>query len=136
MANPVKELSTLMDEIHGGNEWRQNVAFQARIALAKRNINELQRFQRLVLNGLESIRFRLKWWHLYQRAALWCHRRGYEYDLAPRIKELCGSWERVIKFPNNLVFNEAKKEQAKFEKDYKQALAIFHRQHDKDSMEC
>ena len=52
MTNPVKELTELMDEIHGGAEWRKQIAFQARITMAKNNIAYLQRFKRLVRNGL------------------------------------------------------------------------------------
>lgn len=135
MTIPVKELSEMMDEIHGGNEWRKQIAFQARITMAKNNIAYLQRFKRLTKNGLASLKAKVKWWDLINRFKVWFYHRGFYMDMCPRVDKLCADWERVIKFPNNLVFNEAKKEQAKFEQDYKNALRILRTMNDLDSME-
>lgn len=135
MTNPVKELTELMDEIHGGAEWRKQIAFQARITMAKNNIAYLQRFKRLVRNGLDSLKGKVKWWDLINHFKVWFYNRGYHMDMCPRVDKLCADWERVIKFPNNLVFAEAKKEQAKFEQDYKNALRIMRNMNDIDSME-
>lgn len=138
MTDPVKDTYELAEEILGeihGKAWRTQVATQSRIILAKRKIAYLQRYKRMVANGLDSLRSNLKWYHLYQRLKLTIHCYIFKHGLSPRVDKLCAEWERVIKFPNNMILNIAKKEQALFEKDYKTSLSIMARMPNTDSME-
>ena len=138
MTDPVKDTMKLAEEVFEdvmGKEWRANVTVQARIQMAKNNIAYLQRFKRLTANGLDSIRNRLCWYHIYQRCALTSHYYFFNKHMVPRIEKLCTEWERVIKFPNNMILGLAKKEQAQFEKDYKASLTIMARLPNTDSME-
>lgn len=138
MTDPVKDTAKLAEEVFGeihGKEWRAQVATQSRIILAKSKIAYLQRYKRMVGNGLDGLRGKLKWYHLYQRVRLNIHCYVFKHELSPRVDKLCAEWERVIKFPNNMIFDMAKKEQALFEQDYKKSLAIMARLPNTDSME-
>lgn len=138
MTDPVKDTAKLAEEVFGetlGKEWRSQMTVQARIITAKQNIKYLQRYKRLVANGLDNLRSVLKWYHLYQRLRLSIDCYMFKHELSPRVDKLCAEWERVIKFPNNMILGIAQKEQALFEQNYKKSLAIMARMPNSDSME-
>lgn len=134
MIDPVKETSDIAEQIFG-KDYRTQVTFQARIKLAKMNIAYLQRYGRLVKRGLTEMKDNLRWWQLYSYLRWRIDWFFYEKSLSLRIKELVVSWERVIKFPNNLVFEQAKKEHEEFCRAHRTSLAIMRNLPNQDMME-
>ena len=132
MTDPVKELRDMM---LGSGRTSQEICFQARIVKAKGHIAELQRFKRLTGTGLSNLKAKLKWWDTVGRIRCYFYFRSYHLGMVPRVEKLCAEWERVIKFPNNMIFEIAKKEQAQFEKDYGVSWAMFQRLPNTDSAE-
>lgn len=138
MTDPVKDTMKLAEEVFGdimGKEWRASVAVQARIIMAKSNIARIQRCKRMCANGLDSIRMNLKWYQIYQRLNYHLNNYFFRTSLSVRVDKLTADWERVIKFPNNMILSMAKEEQAKFEKDFKVTLSHMARLPNTDSME-
>lgn len=138
MTDPVKDTYKLAEEVFGdihGKEWRAQVAVQARIKLAKMNIAYLQRYNRLVKRGLTEMKDNLRWWQPYSYLRWRINWFFYEKSLNPRIKELVVSWERVIKFPNNLILGQTRKEHEEFCRIHKKSLAIMRNLPNQDMME-